>query len=370
VAALEGDVKVPLVGEVPKKAAAAGLVGVGILIVIHYVRKSQAAPAATAAAAATGTSQYPPDGTVGNPDDPYSTDPATGQTYGNEASGSGGAYGAYSADAGDVGDSAASSTYPWDGTVGDEADPYSLDPASGITFGNEGLATGGANANPDGGPPFANNSDWETWAIQQLTASDPDIDAGDLTTALGLYLNGQPVSAAQKTLIFDATGIASDPPVAGSGGYPPNVRTNGATGPATASVAVPNVVGDSQANAFSAISAAGLKATGSPVIPGTVIYVTKQTPAAGAKVAEGSTVTLVSSKNGGPASSSSGTATVPSIVGKEVTAASAACQAAGLLMSPQVPAVAGKVHTVTGQKPAAGSHVAKGSTVTITYKTS
>lgn len=360
-AALEGDVKIPLVGKVPKKAAAAGVAVVGVLVVVYYVRKGSGTGAAAAAAAATATDQYPPDGTTGDPTDPYSTDPATGQTYGDETSGSGGAY-----TAGDNGGSIDSGTYPWDGTTGDEADPYSLDPATGQTFGDEGITTA---LTATGGPPFASNSAWEAWAIQQLVTDDPGINQSNLTSALGEYLNGQPVDPADKALIFDATGAAGDPPVPGANGYPPNVRTNGSTGGAGATVAVPRVLGDPQEDAFSAIASAGLKAAGSPVVPGKVIYVTKQTPEAGAKVATGSTVTLESSAKPAAAPAAAATATVPDVVGKDVVTGSAQLQAEGLKLSPEVPAVKGKVHTITGQTPKAGAKAAKGSTVKITYKT-
>jgi hypothetical protein len=226
---LSGEVKVPGVGGVPKKEAIIGLVVVGTLIVVYYVRKRESASATTtAAAAATSTDQYPPDGTVGNPADPYSTDPATGQTYGDESVGSG-TYGAYSTYTGDLG-SAVTDTYPWDGTVGNEADPYSEDPATGITYGDEGLATGGTNASPNGGPPFANNSDWSNWVIQQETSINSQTDTSTLEDALGLYLNGQPVDTSQQQMIFDAIALAGDPPVAGPNGYPPSVQLNGNTG--------------------------------------------------------------------------------------------------------------------------------------------
>lgn len=358
---LDGSVKVPVVGTVPKKAVAGGVLVVAVLIIVYYVRKNNSASSQSAAdaasQAASSTDQYPPDGTVGNPSDPYSTDPATGQTYGDEATGSGGTYGAY----GGYG-AAVTDTYPWDGTTGNEADPYSLDPATGVTFGDEGLATGGSSQNPTGGPPFANNSDWEVWVTNQLEQTDPGINAGDLTQALGLYLNGQPVSAAQKTLVFDATGVGGDPPVAGPQNYPPNVRTDGSTGPATAAVAVPNVVGQPQEAAYAIISEAGLHPSGSKTISGTTIYVTSQSPAAGKKVASGSTVTLVSKPK-------TTTVTVPDIVGKDTAAAGPVIQRAGLVMTPNPAAVKGKSHVITSQSPKAGSKVAKGSKVTIQYKT-
>lgn len=287
-AALEGNVKVPVIGNVPKKAAAGGLLVVGTLVVVYYVRKRNAAAAGTAASGSTAADQYPPDGTTGNPQDPYSTDPATNQTYGDEAAGSGGTYGAYS------GVSAQTDTYPWDGTTGNEADPYSLDPGSGITYGDEGLASGGTGTGGTGGPPFANNSAWENWAVQQLITNDPGISQANLTTALGLYLNGQPVSPADKTLIFDATGTAGDPPVAGPNGYPPKVRTDGSKGGGSGTVTVPDVKGQPQEAAYALIAQAGLKPEGSKDIHGKVLFVVSQTPAAGRKVAHGSKVTLVS----------------------------------------------------------------------------
>lgn len=294
---LSGDVQIPAVGKVPRTAAAGGVAVVAVLIGVYYYRKHQSASAtATAASSATSTNQYPPDGTTGNPDDPYSTDPATGQTYGDESAGSGGTYGAY----GTGSDLETTDAYPWDGTTGDEDDPYSLDPATGVTYGDEGLATGGTSASANGGPPFANNSDWETWAITQLTTQDPDINASDLTTALGLYLNGQPVSASQKTLIFDATGIAGDPPVAGPNNYPPSVQTNGGTGGSGAvgtttqgKVRVPDVVGSRSATGTEALEASGFTVINkNPTPKGKTGTITSQSPKGGTDAATGSAVTI------------------------------------------------------------------------------
>jgi hypothetical protein len=187
---MAGTVKVPGAGRVPKGAAIAGLVAVGGLIAWHYVKKKNAA---TATPAATPTDQYPPDGTTGNPADPYSTDPATGATYGDEAAGSGGTFGAF-------------------GPGG-----------SGITMGTAGT-TG------TGGPPFSSNSAWTNWVITQMTTQNPALNVGALTNALGLYVEGQPVTAAQKTLVDDARAIGGDPPVAGASGFPPSVRTDGGKG--------------------------------------------------------------------------------------------------------------------------------------------
>lgn len=354
---LDGDIKLPVGGKVPKKAAAGGVAVVGLLVGAYYLRKRKATAAGPQAVSPTASDQYPPDGTQGNPQDPYSTDPATGQTYGDEATGSGGALGAFG-----TGNAVSSGTYPWDGTTGNQSDPYSLNPQTGETYGNQGA---GPVTNPNGGPPFPNNSAWENWAVQQLANNDPGLDQGALTTALGEYLNGQPVTAAQKTLIFDATGTAGNPPIAGPNNYPPNVRTNGHPGGGGATVPVPNVVGQSQEAAFAILAAASLKAKGSPVVKGKVLTVDKQNPAAGRKVAEGTTVTLTSAVK--PAAGTR--ARIPNVVGMEQAKAFQALSAAGFKPSGPAP-VKGKVHTVTAEHPAAGTEAAKGSRVTVTSRTS
>ena len=195
----------------PKWAVFAGLGGVGVAIVLYYRSKN-----AASTPAATRPDQYPPDGTVGNPADPYSTDPATGQTYGDEAVGSGGTFGAY----GGLGGSGLSG---WDSNTGLYTDP------NGNTCTNPD-GSGYCPGSSGGGPPFSTNDAWSLWVIQQMQTLNPNVNVGDLTDALGLYLAGQPVDPAQKTLVFDAEAVGGPPPVAGTNGYPPNVRTNGSKG--------------------------------------------------------------------------------------------------------------------------------------------
>lgn len=202
----DGQITIPgTKTKVSRPVAIGGVAIVGVMIIIYY-RKQKAA--ATATPAATPTDQYPPDGTSGNPSDPYSTDPATGQTYGNEASGSGGTYGAY-------GSGAASGNY-YDPATGayDLTSPYGTTPA--------GTASG---------PPFATNAAWSSWVISTLQSQNYSIDVGALTDAIGLYLAGQPLSAAQRAYVFDAEAIGGAPPVAGPNGYPPKLQGNGSTGP-------------------------------------------------------------------------------------------------------------------------------------------
>jgi hypothetical protein len=274
--ALEGDIKVPGGGKVPKKAAAAGLLIVGTLIGVYYYKKRKSPGTAAAAAAATTTDQFPPDGTFDNPQDPYSTDSATGQTYGNEAVGSGGTFGAF-------------------GT------------GSSLSQGGG----GGTTASGTGGPPFSDNAAWSNWVIPQLQAVNPNTDTGALTDAIGLYLHGQPVSPAQKTLIFDATAIGGDPPVAGPNGYPPKVMLNGSsTGPvppgppagggggkppprAVARVTVPVTFGERAETAMHKIQSAGFTVSTSPARdPGHTYVSTGSKPEGGTKAAKGSHVTL------------------------------------------------------------------------------
>ena len=270
-AGLEGTINVPLAGKQPKKFVVGGLLVVGTLTVVYYVRKRKTSAAAATSPASGG--QYPPDGTTGNPQDLYSTDPATGQTYGNELTGAGAG--------GALGSGAASGLY--------------YDPATGAydltsPYGTGGTGVSSGNPATPGGPPFANNAAWSNWAIQELQALDPGIDTGALTNALGVYLQGDPITQAQKPLIFDALAIAGDPPVAGTGGYPPKVKTSPTTNHTT--VTVPNVTGDRVENANSALEALGLKSSFGTRKPGVAYVVSAQSPAAGRRVADGSTVHL------------------------------------------------------------------------------
>lgn len=192
-------ITVPGIGKpVPKWAAGAGIAAVGVLAVMYYRKKSAAASAAPAASTATG--QYPADGTSGNPSDPYSTDPATGQTYGNEVTGAYGTYGAF---------------------------------GTGTGYGTgTGGGTGNAGAGA-GGPPFSDNAAWSAYAIQQAQAANPNIDTGALTDAIGLYLSGQGLTSPQRQYVFDAIALAGPVPVSGTNGYPPKLLSAGGGGGGT-----------------------------------------------------------------------------------------------------------------------------------------
>jgi hypothetical protein len=227
--ALSGDVDIPKVGKFPKIAIVVGVGGVVGLIIWQNHKNSTTA---AVPGAATGADPYPSDGTTGNPDDPYSLDPATGVTYGDEAaSGAGTGYGGYDIGLGGTGGgygiSAVTDSYPWDGTYGNSSDPYSMDPSTGQTYGNEG-ATGTSAGITTGtaGPPFSTNAQWSQYVLTYFAGND---NLPAITDAIGLYLAGQTVTAAQQGLINDATAIAGTPPVNGPNGYPPSIKTAGST---------------------------------------------------------------------------------------------------------------------------------------------
>lgn len=345
---LEGTVNVPVAGRHSKKMVAGGVLVVGALVVVYYARKKSAAAAApaTAAAAATASDQYPPDGTSGNPSDLYSTDPATGQTYGNEAAGSGGTYGAY-------GTGAASGQY-YDPATGayDLSSPYGTQPPT-------------QPYQTQGGPPFSTNSAWADWAIQEMQTLDPGIDVGALTNALGVYLNGQVPTAAQKTLIFDATEIAGNPPAAGANGYPPNVKAPAQPGHAT-TVQVPNLKGLTATAAVAKLESLGLVA-GSEGKNGGTAKVNSQTPGAGKTVPSGSVVDLglVQAVTTPP----SGKVKVPATTGMTVVDTDAVLKKAGLRYRESSVQKPKMTYYSRGTTPGAGTMVDKGSYVTVNITT-
>lgn len=212
--ALSGEVNIPKVGKFPKSAVVIGVGGVIVLIV--YQNRKNASSAAAASSAGTGAQ------------DPNAVDPATGLTYGQEqaaAAGGGGYYGGGGSSATGLQTSA---SYPWDGTYDNPNDPYSMDSATGQTYGTEGYSgsTSSYSAPGTGGPPFSTNAQWSQYALNYFTTNQFG-DIQGMTDALGAYLAGQTVNSLQQGYINDATAIAGQPPVAGPGGYPPSIRTAG-----------------------------------------------------------------------------------------------------------------------------------------------
>lgn len=249
--------------KVPRWAAFAGLGVVGVLIIVYYRNKKSSAAATTAAAGTTaaglatpatgGSDPYPWDGTYNNPSDPYSMDTSAGITYGDEAAGIGG---------------------------------------SGFPFtGGGGSGSGGGGTGQGGGPPFSNNTEWAGWVIPRLEANDPNLSTTDVQNAIGDYLNGQPVPAGLKNIVFDAIAIGGDPPNPGPNGYPPKIQTGGGPPPGK-TVRVPKVDGLRVEDATGVLTRAGLRYRFGTRQPGKPYWVYSQTPGAGATVSAGSYVDL------------------------------------------------------------------------------
>lgn len=215
---MSDTVRVPGIKEpLPKWGVFGGLALTGVAIAVYYRnRKNQAA------AAAAGT-------------------PPAGLASGGVAGGTG-----------TQGDA-----YPWDGTYSNPSDPYSMDTATGVTYGDEGYYSGtfpgapgsGVAGGGAAGPPFSSNATWSAYAIQQLTQVSGE-SPGPVTEALGLYLNGQPLTTAQQDIVYSAIAVAGNVPVDGPGGYPPKLRAQSSQGN-----------GHKGGKAFAANPVADLKAT-------------------------------------------------------------------------------------------------------------
>jgi beta-lactam-binding protein with PASTA domain len=130
---------------------------------------------------------------------------------------------------------------------------------------------------------------------------------------------------------------------------------------AAAQIPVPSVVGMRTSVAVSQLKAAGLQSQVTAVPAKAALgVVVKETPAAGTKVAKGSTVSLQASK---------GESTVPEVTGQPAADAKAALQTAGLTpVEFKVPSAQPK-GTVTAQKPVANKKVPRGSKVRINVST-
>lgn len=121
---------------------------------------------------------------------------------------------------------------------------------------------------------------------------------------------------------------------------------------------VPNVVGMSSSEAYSALNSAGFSInknyTKSDKPEGTVV---SQSPGGGAKAKNGTTVTIYVSKGGG--------ATVPGVVGMSESSAVLSLRNAGFAVSVSRRSAPGQAGKVISQNPSGGSKAAEGSTVSI-----
>lgn len=141
------------------------------------------------------------------------------------------------------------------------------------------------------------NAQWSQAAVSALSAAG--WTQQQVLSALGPYLQGQGVSQSQAEIIDAAIAAEGYPPVEGTGGYPPAIKTSGGGGGGqnSGTVPVPNVVGLSQVQAAQVLNSSGLKFSGSKETgpKGTVYYVTSESPKAGTQVNTGTTVTCKAS---------------------------------------------------------------------------
>lgn len=232
----------------------------GILLVvggIAYYRSRQSTSAAASTAAST---------TAAN-----NIDPATGYAYGSQED--------QAALAGMAGTgSSDSASY-----VGGQIIGYDQ-------YGNP-IYGSGENGGGSGGVPggFTNNAQWAQAAEQYMGSTGAD----SIAAALGKYITGQTVTADQTTIIQEAIAAEGYPPVAGTDGYPPSLRTVAtAPAPINGQITVPNVKGMKGEDAVKTIQDLGLVSQQSPQVPkGKSSVVISQSPAEGKKVNKGAVVT-------------------------------------------------------------------------------
>ena len=276
------DVKIPGLGEVPKKYAIIGGVAiVGIGGVLYWRWRQNQAAAQAAASTSTGSASMVTDPAgnqcaqvdsltgycPGTPEDEQAQQQAAeGSDIGEGYEDSGGA---------------GYSEYPYQGN------PVYTDPngeqcaqldSDGYCPGDNPITTPPPSTNP-----VTTNAEWVT----EVDATFPNY-----TQALAMVLGGVPVTTAQKTQFLEAVGIYGNPPQ----GYPTPIQTTDtATQPAppAAKKAVPLVIGKTRDVGTAALRAAGFKVTVSGTQPAKgSAYIEKQNPNGGTLVAPGSTVNV------------------------------------------------------------------------------
>jgi hypothetical protein len=170
-------------------------------------------------------------------------------------------------------------------------------------------------------------------------------------------------SSGVATFVTSALGAGTHSITAAYGGDANDAASTSTAVPVTIKIAVPNVVGSTQAAASSAITAAGLTVgtvttqSSSTVPSGSVI---SQSPAGGTSVAAGSSVSLV-------VSSGTAAATVPNVVNFSRAAAASAISSARLTVGTVTTATSFTVvaGNVVSESPSAGTSVAAGSAVNL-----
>ena len=289
---LEGKVKLPLAGEVSKKAAVIGGGVVGLFLVVAYIRHARNA-ASTNANPAGGTAA----GAAG--DTSLVTDPSGNQcaavdasgycpgspesaAYQNEQSGYYGSGGVADQYGGSTGYGAGYGTPTGgecslpDGTIGQYDSLGNCVPIGGGTA-------------PTATAPATTIDGW----IMQTSTMIPGEASAFETAAIKVFA-GLTVTTAQRDLFLEGIGIN---PLPQNITFPQPIKTSDTSGqpgpPPKGDVAVPNVIGKRAETAGQLVTSAGLVAEVTPGTPrGKIGIIQSSSPKSGTKVASGSTVTL------------------------------------------------------------------------------
>jgi hypothetical protein len=151
------------------------------------------------------------------------------------------------------------------------------------------------------------NAAWAQAAEQYLSQTG-GYDAGTVAAALGIYITGSTLSAAQQAVVEAAIAFEGYPPQSGANGYPPAMHTSTSTGQGggggggggtNGKVTVPSITGLSIDNAGVTLSSEGLKirVISPPVRNHQFTYtILTQTPKAGSQANKNSSVNVTAKK--------------------------------------------------------------------------
>lgn len=260
------DVNIPGLGPTPKGAVIGIVVvsgGIGGYILWKSAKKKKAAAVAAASASTTAKTGYG-----------YGTQ---GYGYGSSVpyGSSGYGYGAY----GEF------TPYPVEEAYGYGQYGYGYyNPITGQYYGP---ATDNGSGTGEGTTP-STNAQWTQDAISIL--SSEGYNSVTVQTALGAWLNNQQITNNQEQIVSAAIGALGEPP-----DPPSSTNTSPASGQSGSggTVTVPNVKGQPAMTALSTLKSAGLVGhIGSGFDSNERNIVGSQTPAAGSKIASGSTVDI------------------------------------------------------------------------------
>ena len=216
---LDGDVKIPGMGELPKKYVVGGVAVAGGIVVIVYVRKKKAAAAAAATpATTTGALVTDPAGNqcaMLDPNSGYCPGTPEDTAYQQQSTGSYAGLG-YGGNIGYAGTGVSGAGLQQD-PAGNQC--AAVNPATGYCPGtSEDVAAGGTTSTGTGTTgSISTNSDW----VQEALGVVPG-DTATVQSALTGVLAGLTVTTAQKNLFLEAVALVGQPPQ----GYPQPIKTS------------------------------------------------------------------------------------------------------------------------------------------------